>query len=125
MTNPLSFSTIISPVTQLPEISQLGSRVIIVPPISSTTIIKSVPLTLIFALGVRIFTLCLLFFAIWPLAYLTVPSVAFRPRLPLPVFGSYTKSSIRSLACSVISTLVSSIKSILILPFAVTAVSID
>ena len=85
---------------------------------------KSVPRTPIVALGVLILTFCLYRLAICPDAYLTVPRLALIDNEPMSFAGSYTNSSITSLDCSVISTLVSSMKSIRIVPLAVTAVSI-
>ena len=105
--------------------SQLGNSVIIDPPISSTTIAKSVPRTPIVALGVLILTFCLYFLAICPDAYLTVPNDALIDNDPTSLAGSYTNSSITNLDCSVSSTRVSSTKSIRIVPLAVTASSID
>jgi len=57
-------------------------------PVSSTVNEKSVPLTPTTAVGVLIFTFCLEFFAICPLAYLTVPKLAFSARVPVEVSGS-------------------------------------
>ena len=56
------------------------------------------------------FTVCGLFFAIWPLAYLAVPKATFIASLPVPLFGSNTKSSITNLLCSEILTEVASVK---------------
>ena len=72
----------------MPSPSQLGNNMIVDEPISSTVIAKSVPLTAIVAVGVLIFTFCAEFFAIWPLAYLTVPNVAFKDNEPVLVLGS-------------------------------------
>ena len=52
-----------------------------------------------------------------------MPRLAFKDNVPKSLPGSYTNSSITSLDCSVSSTLVWSMKLILIVPFAVTAVS--
>ena len=78
-------------------------------PNSSTVIEKSVPLTPTVAVGVLIFTFCLEFLAICPDAYRIVPKDAFSDNEPVLVLGSYTKSSITNLECSVTSTRVSSI----------------
>ena len=66
ITIPTSDSTEISPTTHNPLVVQLGSRITIVLPVSSTVMVKSVPLTPITAVGVFIMTFCLEFFAICP-----------------------------------------------------------
>ena len=76
-------------------------------PTSSTVILNAVPRTPIRAVGVLIATACLLFFAIKPLAYFTVPRVTFSPNLLAEgLLASYTKSSITNLECFSIFTLV-------------------
>jgi len=47
-------------------LGQLGNRITVVAPISSTVAVKSVPLTATVALGVLILTACGRFFAICP-----------------------------------------------------------
>ena len=73
ITCPASLSTDILPTVP----SALGSRMTRDFPTSSTVILNAVPRTPIRAVGVRISTFCAFSFAMLPLAYLTVPSVAF------------------------------------------------
>ena len=85
ITMPTSFSTDISPVTHTRSLAimvQLGNKIIVELPVSSTVMEKSVPLTPTTAVGVLIFTFCLEFFAICPDAYLTVPKPALSETAP-------------------------------------------
>lgn len=64
-TFPTSVITSIAPVTQ-PVKSQLGNKITVLRPISSTVMEKSVPRTAIVAVGVSIPTFCGFDFAICP-----------------------------------------------------------
>ena len=123
VTTPAALDTVIDPTTGGPAVGKDGSNIIRLLPNSSTDIAKSVPLTDTDAVGVFTFISSLLFLAIRPEAYLTVPKVAFIASLPLPEEGSYTNSSIVSLLNSVHITLVPSSKVIPALPFKVSSVS--
>ena len=103
---PTSVLTSISPVKHVVGVGQLGNRITRLRPISSTVIVKSVPRTAIVAVGVLSLTFSLLFLAIAPDAYRTVPIATFIASLPVPLVASYTKSSMTSLLCRVIDTLV-------------------